>query len=101
MCHPSTGGVQQIANCGEKVYLEGELFSEFYRESFDVDLQASERKIRGKDLMQKRAWKLIGMVLAGCGLWASVAIVRANGRAAAVATGASEIGGAVASAKGP
>ncbi len=51
--------------------------------------------------MQKRAWKLIGIVLAGCGLWASVAIVRANGRAAAVATGASEIGGAVACAKGP
>ena len=51
--------------------------------------------------MQKRAWKLIGMVLAGCGLWASVAISRANGRAAALATGASEIGGAVASAKGP
>ncbi len=51
--------------------------------------------------MQKRAWKLIGMGLAGCGLWASVAIVRADGRAAAVATGASEIGGAVASAKGP
>jgi hypothetical protein len=51
--------------------------------------------------MRKRAWKLIGMMLGGCGLWTSVAIVRANGRAAAVATDASEIAGAVSSAKGP
>ena len=69
---------------------------EFWRRS-----SGSRAENPRESLMQKRAWKLIGMALAGCGLWGSVAIVRANGRAAAVATGASEIGGAVASAKGP